>query len=549
MAPIDAEAKIAPVHGPGGRAGALAFAVYLVAAVWMTWPIAKAPSRVGLANMDVYGNIWAMASVLHQLRTDPRHLFDSNQFFPWTRSLAYAESLLPQALQAAPIRALGGSPVLAYNLVFLLTFALSGLGAFLLATDLSRSRGAGFLAGLAFAFFAYRWDHVVHLQSLSTQWMPFAIWLARRALRQPTLLRLAGLAATTLLQVLSSGYYGMLLLLAVALVFVCDGWHDRRRFLRPAAAVAVGALAALPVFLQYRAMQQRHGFTRGRHEAAAWSARLKSYVDPGPVAGLPHTAALHRLIRDGEPMFPGTWALVFGLWGLARFRRHPHGALAAALAVTGFLLSLGPVIRVAGVRIPGLAFELFRLLPGGALLRTPSRLGVLAVLGLGLLAAIAWSAAFAGRRRHPLYCALAAVLILAEAYPAGLRGHIRDMPAPPASVGWLARAERGVVLELPWSEPADSAVYVYWSTGHWQPMINGFGSFDPPGNAHLGVVGHGWPSVYTARVFREHGIRYVVVHTQQLTERRRQRLLASEPPPGVRLAARLDDTYIYELER
>ena len=544
-----------PDHRDGqlsGRGAAAALGAYLAAAVVMTWPLATAPGRLGLPNMDVYGNAWAMASVLHQLRHDPGHLFDSNMFFPWTGSLAYAESLLPQAVQAAPVRALGGSVLLAYNLVFLLSFALSGLGACLLAADLTRSRAAGFLAGLAFAFWAYRWDHVVHLQSLSTQWLPFALWFARRSLRAgpARAVDLAGLAAGTLLQVLSSGYYGMLLLAALGLTFAWDTAQTRdvRRLVRPAAAVALAVALTAPVFLQYRAMQARHGFSRGRREAIAWSARPQSYLEPGVAASWPHTAALSRLARDGEPLFPGSWALVFGLWGLVRLRRHEHGGLAAAWLALGFALSLGPVLRVAGVEVPG-PFELFRWLPGGALLRTPSRLGVLAVLGLDVLAAMAWAPLVrTGGRRAWAATAAAAIVILLEAWPAGLREQIRDMPLTPPSVDWLARADRGVVLELPWGRPADSALYLYWSTGHWQPMVNGFGSFDPPGNAELGVVGHGWPSAYCARVFREYGVRYVVVHTDRLTDRRRARVEAAfELPAGVTLAATLGETRVYAI--
>lgn len=533
------------------RWAAAAFLAYLAAAAVMTWPLAKAPSRIGLPNMDVYGNAWAMASVLHQLVHDPPHLFDSNMFFPWDRSLAYAESLLPQALQAAPVRAMGGSVLLAYNVVFLLTFALSGLGACLLATDMSRSRGAGFLAGLAFAFCAYRWDHVVHLQSLSTQWLPFALWFARRSVRGGRALELVGLAASTWLQMLSSGYYGMLLLIALAAAVAWEGWgaRDVRRLVRPASAIALAVALTIPVFLQYRAMQARHGFTRGRREAIAWSARPQSYVDPGPAASWPHTAALHRLAQDGEPLFPGSWALVFGFGGLLLLRRDRDAAIAAAWTAMGFALSLGPVLRVGGLELPG-PFELFRALPGGALLRTPSRLGVLALLGLGVLAAIAWSRWLAARRHHRVLIVIAAAAIVAEAHPAGLRDQLRDMPRAPASVEWLARAERGVVLELPWGRPADSALYLYWSTGHWQRMVNGFGSFDPPGNADLGVVGHGWPSVHTARVFREYGVRYVVVHADRLTQRRRERVEgAAAYPPGVHLAAILGDTRIYEIDK
>ena len=58
----------------GGRPGrrrrrllALAAAgVYLALAAAMTWPLLSAPARLGFVNMDVLGNIWALAWDVHQ---------------------------------------------------------------------------------------------------------------------------------------------------------------------------------------------------------------------------------------------------------------------------------------------------------------------------------------------------------------------------------------------------------------------------------------------------------------------------------------------------
>ena len=529
---------------------ALAFLAYAAMAVWVTWPLASAPSRLGLPNMDVYGNMWTIAWVNRQARLDPLHLFDSNMFFPWTKSLAYAESLLPQSVQAAPILAVGGSLLFAYNVVFLLTFALSGLGAYVLARDLSGSRDAGLLAGLAFGFFSYRWDHAVHLQSLSTQWLPFALVFARRAVREGRRAQLLGLAGFSLLQLLSSGYYAMLVALAVALVLVCE-WRFGRAPLRrlggAAAALAFAAALALPVFLQHRAVQSRHGFTRGRAESVAWSARFASYLEPGPWSDRPHLVALSGWARDGEPLYPGAWALGFGMLGLSLFGRSREAQLAGLWLTAGLLLSLGPVVSLFGWSVPG-PFEFIRLLPGGGLLRTPARLGVLAVLGLDVLAALAWARFVAPRPWHRLWLGLAFIAAAFEGFPGELRGAVREMPRPSAAALWLSGADRGPVLELPWSVPADCALYLYWSTAHWQPMVNGFASFDPPDNFGLGLLGNRWPSEYSARVFRGRGIRYVVVHLDRLKPAHRQRLEAAALPTGVRLAATLGEDRVYLLE-
>jgi hypothetical protein len=522
---------------------------YLAIAAAMTWPLLSAPARLGFVNMDVLGNIWALAWDVHQAARDPLRLFDSNMFYPQTLSLAYAESLLPQALLAAPVIALGGSPLLAYNVAFILSFVLSGVGAYLLAEEVSGSAGGAFLAGLAFAFCAYKWVHVVHLQSLTVQWLPLALLSLRRLWRGGSVSAAAGLAGFTALQVLSSGYYSLLMSAALAITMAaewraCVAPRDPRRL---AAALLVSGLCVLPVFAVYRTVQERHGFSRGREEAAAWSARPASYLDPGRFVALPHLTGLHSMIREGEPFYPGSAILMLAAVGIAAGRGTWDRVWAGVLTLTGFALSLGPVIHVAGLDLPG-PFLLLRGLPGGALLRTPSRLGVLALLGLGLLAALGWARLTAGKRLSSALAVAAGALVALEAGP----WTWRDWCGPsrgrrPGSNGFVAPPPR-VVLELPWDTPGESALYLYWSTRHWQRMVNGFGSFDPPGSIGAGLMGRRWPSDFVAKRFRRSGIRYVVVHMEWIDPGPKARILAAELPEGVRLEADFGTERVYAID-
>jgi hypothetical protein len=217
------------------------------------------------------------------------------------------------------------------------------------------------------------------------------------------------------------------------------------------------------------------------------------------------------------------------------------------LAAAGVLLSLGPEVHIGPWTVPG-PYELLRVLPGAGALRTPSRLGILAVLGLDLLAAIGWARLSVRLPRSRPVAAAVAALAVAELWPAGLAGSIREVPRPPASAHWLASAPRGPVLELPWTDEGDGALYVYWSTVHWQPMVNGWGAFAPRDNFGLGVLGVRWPTEYTAGVYRKTGIRYVVVHTDRVTPGQRRRLFEDPPPYAVRLAAEMGPDRIYVID-
>ncbi len=85
-----------------------------------------------------------------------RNFWNANIFYPEPLTLAYSEHLFAQAVQILPVYALTGNVILSYNLLFLSTFVLSGLGMFLLVRDITGSARAGLVAGLIYAFAPYR---------------------------------------------------------------------------------------------------------------------------------------------------------------------------------------------------------------------------------------------------------------------------------------------------------------------------------------------------------------------------------------------------------
>src|SRR5215467_6506713 len=141
-----------------------AFAAYLAIALVVTWPLARGLARdVAWDLGDPALNMWILSWDCEQFRailgghwSHLRHFFDANIFYPAPLTLAYSEHLVPEAIQIFPVYALTKNPILCYNLLFLSTFALSGLGMYLLVRELTGSAVAAFVGGLLFAFAPYR---------------------------------------------------------------------------------------------------------------------------------------------------------------------------------------------------------------------------------------------------------------------------------------------------------------------------------------------------------------------------------------------------------
>jgi hypothetical protein len=161
----------------------LILSLYIGLAIVVTHPLwlhlaDSVPGDIG----DPLLNTWILAWDAHALLTDPLHLFDANIFYPLPNTLAYSEHLLSTAILVLPWGLVTGEPVLAYNFGLLLSFPLAGLGMYLLVLRWTGRRGAGLLAGLAFAFAPYRLAAIAHLQLLTVQWFPFSLLALDRLL-------------------------------------------------------------------------------------------------------------------------------------------------------------------------------------------------------------------------------------------------------------------------------------------------------------------------------------------------------------------------------
>ena len=142
-------------------------------------------------------------------------------------------------MQIFPVYALTGNIILSYNLLFLSTFVLSGLGMFLFVREVTGSARAGFVAGLIYAFAPYRVPQFAHLQVISSQWMPFVLYGLRRYFETRHVRALAGAGAALVAQNLSNGYF-LLFFAPFVLAYVLFEIATRRLWATRACGRAVG---------------------------------------------------------------------------------------------------------------------------------------------------------------------------------------------------------------------------------------------------------------------------------------------------------------------
>lgn len=133
---------------------------------------------------------------------------------------------------------------------------------------------------------------------------------------------------------------------------------------------------------------------------------------------------------------------------------------------------------------------LSHVVPGMSGMRVPARFFAIASFGVAWLVAIGSEALLAKipRRGRTAAAALAAVLLFELAPRPFTWSPLPTRSEFPAVYSWLARGDGGAILELPFGDGIGELPYMYFSTLHGRPLVNGYSGYAPPTYRHLREV-------------------------------------------------------------
>jgi hypothetical protein len=497
---------------PVVRAAIVALGLVLL----MTAPTLTRLTSVGrLDTNDGRFSIWNIAWIGHALLNEPSRLLDANIFSPHTGTLAYSELNLVAGLFGLPWYAATGDPLAALNGSVAVGLWLAFMLMWHLVRRLTTSEGAGLVAATAFTFCPYMSARTAHIQLLMIFVFPLVMLAFHRFTERPGVPRGAQLGGALAVAALTCGYYGLFAGCLLGLASLMAAQRAPRYWVGLGVALLTAAAIVYPVFsafLDARAASGAEIRPWEPSDARIYSANLSAYLASAAFAHEWWLGMLAAWQPWKDVLFPGVVLLVLaagGLWAIRSNRgAAPVVITYAAVAMFAAWASFGPD--------GGLYLLMHYIVPGMSMLRAPARLGIVVVFGLAVIAG------FAVARLERRWRWMPAALVLLLVAELGVKTPewgwpswpLRERPALSVADQRLAALPRGVLLEFPFpyvsSNYHNHAPAMFWSTYHWQPLVNGYSDLIPPDFHAIALPINGFPNPEAFAIARARNVRYVL---------------------------------------
>ncbi len=518
-----------------GTAGALAFLrrhwvgtlLILAATLVFFWPIVVRIDSYSEGG-DAMFNAWTLARDHHCFALDRCPTYaDGNIYFPNEYSMLYSETQVSEGLVTLPLHWLNANPILPYNVLTIVSFFLSGWFMYLLAKRLSKGNELfSVVAGLIFEFAPHRLSGLSHLQSLCIFVLPLAVLLILKFLERPRRRYLAGLFVALLYLFFGSWYQMVFVLAALGVLLVGLAWTKYatwRRALQIGVVVALAAICTMPLALQYVAFSKQHKAAFAIGEQVAYSSNIADYGMPnnGTLFGrtfyhFVHDTSQNTYNRDsvsyhGLVLYAVGAAVLVGAYRL-RKKSPDHRQtyrlvlVLAMVALAGFMISLGPLLKIKGDYSYGQVdgHQLVLPLPYSAVdiavpqllfIRAIGRASVLVLFVLCCFVAFvprymemyAWK-----QRRKRLVTAAICLLVVVELMPLhrmvmSPNAYSYNLTIPPVYTYIKAHESIDNIIILATENdypnapiPVIRAENVLWAGYHNRNIFNGYSGYEPP---------------------------------------------------------------------
>ncbi len=475
---------------------------------------------------------WWFKKALFELKINP--FYDTYMFYPSGVSLGTTTLTPFNVLLSIPLQFLFDLP-LVYNILFILTFVLSGCTMYLLVNHLLNNKSAALVSSFIFAFAPYRLMRGFgHLNLLTTQFVPLFLYFLLKFLKIKRLRDslLTGLSLT--LVALSSVYYILQTVLVAAIIMlaylICKKCTVKD--------IAKPFLLGLTSFFLTSFPFYYHSLKDWLSGTAAvglplWyisdnSADLLAFFSPNPFHPLFASSIYNRFTANivEATVFIGFTCIALSIYAVVK-RRTMKVLLWALIGLAFSVLSLGPELKIAGEPIFTLLYRFF-VYPVLSFY-IPSRFAFIYLTFLSILAGYG-TLYFLRLFKHKKRVAVTTLifcLIIFEALMIPYPLTTTDVP----SFYQVMREDNTfyAILEVPISpSPVPIHRHLYYQTIHEKALVGGWVSRPPPYaidtlhenplikkliDLHEGKETYPINISESIILLKNQGVKYIIVHT------------------------------------
>ena len=513
--------------------------LYTAISLAYAWPLVnRFSTHLAGDGFDMYVFQWDNWWIIHALRTGQNPHHTQMIFYPLGADLYFHSFSWLNTGVWWLLRNFVGN-VAAYNFTVWWSWPLAGVGAYLLALEVTNDRRAALIAGLVYAFYPYHFAQRNHLNLLSIQWVPFSLVFLMRAVRRGRcrdgvlsglFFALSGLAGWHLLTL--SGMLAALWLLHAWLTERSEWTRKNWQALLALVvtlAILTGPLIA-PILREWFANPEGQDPYLGKEKET--QTDLIAYVLPNlyhPLWGDLAAPVHRRFLRNKDHAVTlGYTPLLLVIYSVARRRKVKNRFWLIGL-LCFIILALGPFPRINGTPYPWLPlpYRLVGWTPPVRSLRSPERFNILVGLCLAMAAGEAVSDL---TRRLPQSLRgktviLLGGLILLEYWAWPFPTTSPDIP--PFYYRLAAEPGDFAVADLPITNDL-SKLYMFYQTVHGKPTVTGHVSRPPEGaytfieaNAFLRAMWQKQPPAgdptKSLHALLDTNVRRLILHTDRMS--------------------------------
>jgi len=493
--------------------------IYLVCTIIFTFPLItnlrrSIPGDLGDPLLNVWTLWWDSERLIH---LDIMNYFDANVMFPYKNALAFSEHLTGEAIVGLPFYIIFRDPLLVYNILYILTFLIAGIGTHILTFRLTNSGLASFIAGFIYAFVPHRFGQIGHIQTLFSGFFPICIYYLIRLIDETRFKYALLLSLFVLLQSLMNMYYVVYLALVLPVIGIPYIIYKKqienlRSIIYIIIAASIPAILLIPFLLPYLQLRDQFGLTRDIKTIA-------SLPDLKNLIGINHINYLYsktfRILDINEgSFFLGITTSILTIIGLLFSPlKNIYKFIFIVLLIFSFLIIAGPepVIRYKDFSFDyGFLYRfLYHYFPAFDGTRVPMRFYIFIVLGVSILAGSSVIIL------HKLRSLLLKVFIFTAIIACIILEYSSRIPIipldttnrPPEILLRLKKLEHGAVLFY----PNETYKNILYSTITNKPTYTSFTGYIHPLNSNIEEILKNPSSEDSLKILKAIGIRYIAV--------------------------------------